>query len=622
MRHLFSSLCSVIFFSVTGFAQTRMICHIATDTLNFNNRLMIANTTETTKSYSLFAFSDDGDPVGVLEDQSIQGGSTHMSHLSDLFSSIPGYLVIEGDPEIVVSIAYSSTATEGTSAFVHESSSFSKAYRFYPGNWQTVFDGLVLVNPGDTSATVILQQKNASGEPLSSSSILVGPGTKEKMVLESSFSSSEETYFEMTSDEPLAMLALSGSKPGESPNYLWQNPLIPFTPGNTMATQLSYALVDTSQVTCFDSIQIISCGNEFAGQDAQYSSHPPQFLDNGDGTVSDLVTGLMWQQDPGNKKTFDEAVAGAASLNLGGYSDWRLPTIKELYSLILFKGIDPSGYSGSDTSGLIPFIDDGVFEFEYGDESQGERIIDSQFATSTTYVSTTMNGDFTDFGVNFADGRIKGYGTGPMPGQTEGKGFFVLYVRGNDDYGQNNFKDNGDGTITDTASGLTWMQLDSGDLGAGENGEGGMTWEQALEWAENLEYAGYTDWRLPDIKELQSIVDYTRSPDTSDSPAIDPLFSVTSIINEGGEQDYPYYWSGTTHQNWTADRPGGFASYVAFGRGLGWMQSPSGEYALLDVHGAGCQRSDPKAGNPEEYPYGHGPQGDVIRIYNHVRCVR
>jgi hypothetical protein len=40
----------------------------------------------------------------------------------------------------------------------------------------------------------------------------------------------------------------------------------------------------------------------------------------------------------------------------------------------------------------------------------------------------------------------------------------------------------------------------------------------------------------------------------------------------------------------------------------------------LDVHGAGAQRSDPKEGVPN--PYGHGPQGDVVRIYNYVRCVR
>ena len=48
----------------------------------------------------------------------------------------------------------------------------------------------------------------------------------------------------------------------------------------------------------------------------------------------------------------------------------------------------------------------------------------------------------------------------------------------------------------------------------------------------------------------------------------------------------------------------------------------TGQYQLLDVHGAGCQRSDPKSGDPLKYPHGRGPQGDVIRIYNYVRCVR
>ena len=41
-----------------------------------------------------------------------------------------------------------------------------------------------------------------------------------------------------------------------------------------------------------------------------------------------------------------------------------------------------------------------------------------------------------------------------------------------------------------------------------------------------------------------------------------------------------------------------------------------------DVHGAGAQRSDPKTGSADDYPYGHGPQGDAIRIQNFVRLVR
>jgi hypothetical protein len=42
----------------------------------------------------------------------------------------------------------------------------------------------------------------------------------------------------------------------------------------------------------------------------------------------------------------------------------------------------------------------------------------------------------------------------------------------------------------------------------------------------------------------------------------------------------------------------------------------------MNVHGAGAQRSDPKSGDPANWPYGHGPQGDEVRIYNYVRCVR
>lgn len=52
------------------------------------------------------------------------------------------------------------------------------------------------------------------------------------------------------------------------------------------------------------------------------------------------------------------------------------------------------------------------------------------------------------------------------------------------------------------------------------------------------------------------------------------------------------------------------------------MPPGSGNYQLLDLHGAGAQRSDPKSGDPSDYPYGHGPQGDVVRIYNYVRLVR
>jgi len=379
----------------------------------------------------------------------------------------------------------------------------------------------------------------------------------------------------------------------------------------------TYVIVDTGQEKFYDNIDEISTPSEaeaFYGQDAQYQYNAPTYVNNQDGTITDINTGLMWQQDPGEKMTLEEAEENLTSFNLGGYSDWRLPTIKELYSLIIFNGLDPSGLEGANTASLVPFINTNYFIFEYGDESAGERIIDAQYLSSTKYVSTTMNGNETSFGVNFADGRIKGYPTGPMPGQSTGKTFFVIYVRGNTDYGINNFQENNDGTISDLATGLMWSKNDS---------EKGMTWEEALAWVQqkNAEnYQGYNDWYLPNVKELQSIVDYSRSPATTNSAAIDPLFNCTAITDEGGNTNYPFYWSSTTHANMIN---GENAAYVAFGEALGFMQfdfysTPE----LMDVHGAGAQRSDPKIGDPADWPTEHGPQGDVIRIYNYVRCVR
>jgi hypothetical protein len=165
------------------------------------------------------------------------------------------------------------------------------------------------------------------------------------------------------------------------------------------------------------------------------------------------------------------------------------------------------------------------------------------------------------------------------------------------------------------------MKVDSGELRAGRGEDGKLTWEEALRWAENLRYAGRSDWRLPNAKELQSLVDYGRSPDTTRSPAIDPVFDCTAIENEGGKTDWAYYWTSTTHVRATSARAG---VYLAFGRALGFMsmRGMQGVKKLMDAHGAGAQRSDPKSGDPASIPLGRGPQGDVVRIENLVRCVR
>lgn len=177
----------------------------------------------------------------------------------------------------------------------------------------------------------------------------------------------------------------------------------------------------------------------------------------------------------------------------------------------------------------------------------------------------------------------------------------------------------------DRNTGLTWQQTPD------VTGDGLINTNDKLSWAaaqlrpaalNAANYGGYSDWRLPNAKELQSILDYARSPDTSGSAAIDPVFVCTRITNENNQVDYPWYWSGTTHAAYSGS--GSAGAYVCFGRGLGYMNS-----AWVDVHGAGCQRSDPKGGSLSNYTFAVNgyynsvaPQGDAIRIFNYVRLVR
>jgi len=377
-----------------------------------------------------------------------------------------------------------------------------------------------------------------------------------------------------------------------------------FVPMASAKDVLVYPIVGTGQQQCYDNFHAIATprlGQPFYGQDAQHPGNAPVYRNNGNGTVSDTVTGLMWVQARGQKMSWADAMAGAKVCRLGGYGDWRVPTIKELYSLIQFTG-ECMGETGQK-----PFLDTNYFQFAFGDPARGERTIDCQDWSATEYVGTTMNGNATVFGVNFADGRIKGY---PKidPRTRSAHELFVRYVRGNPAYGKNDLHDNGDGTVSDRATGLMWSKADS---------DRGMNWQQALARVQQLNamnYFGHNDWRLPNAKELQSILDYSRVP------AIAPVFDITRL----SDGEYPFYWSSTTHLDGPPGRRGAAAVYVCFGRGLGWMQFPPGwgEYRLMDVHGAGAQRSDPKAGDPTMFPHGRGPQGDVIRIYNFVRCVR
>ena len=353
-------------------------------------------------------------------------------------------------------------------------------------------------------------------------------------------------------------------------------------------TASGYIVIDTGQAGCYDrNGNEIACpepGEVLYGQDAQFDGSQFDYTDNGNGTVTDNVTGLMWQQTPENSGlNYEDAEDYCESLELAGYDDWRIPTTKELFSISNFS----EGW---------PYLD--TFYFDIVGTAVSK---DEQYWTEPYVGTTTEGGSNAAFGVNHGTGHIKTY-----PAGASGHfGNYVRAVRGNASYGINDFEDNGDGTITDHATGCMWEQADSGQ---------GMDWEEALAYADSATTAGYDDWRLPDIKELQSIVDYTHSPsagNTDDTgPAINTdYFEITALPSgtTNYNPDYGYFWSSTSAYFGSDNQEYYYAWYVAFGTAVG----ADGD----DLHGAGGVRFDTK------YEGGAAGEGGE-RYYNFVRLVR
>ncbi|WP_043642730.1 Lcl C-terminal domain-containing protein [Caenispirillum salinarum] len=350
------------------------------------------------------------------------------------------------------------------------------------------------------------------------------------------------------------------------------------------AVALSNRLTDTGQHTCFTDTAATDCTRAaaagFPGQDGWYASRTQTFEDRGDGTVFDPATGLLWQQGHNARRlSFGDATAACAALRLGGRADWRLPSIRELYSITHWQGV----------TGQRPFVAP-AFAIAAPDATvlEGDRFAATHAPEmmGQTWSATVYAGDHYGrpgikgvFFFNFLDGRIK---QAPRDGRN---GLFWRCVAG-PAWGVNAFTDRGDGSVHDGLTGLTWQQVDDGRP---------RTWGEALRHCDGLTHGGFDDWRLPNVKELQSIVDYSRP-----APAVDPVFRQAD--------PRAWFWSSTTFGDDPAE-----ALYVCFG--------PCTSAEGVDVHGAGAQRSDPKAGaRPGQG--GRGGQNDEMRGRNHVRCVR
>jgi len=252
----------------------------------------------------------------------------------------------------------------------------------------------------------------------------------------------------------------------------------------------SFKLPDTGQTLCYDtSGNVISCFG--TGQDGAYNIKPMSFTDNGNGTVTDNNTGLMWQkEDDGTPRTWDAAGSYCSSLG----ADWRLPTKKELMSIV--------DYSIPFPGPTINSIFTNTKQFGY-------------------WSSTTGSGDPNGAWTVYFNGGYVG-------GDVMSGGVYVRCVRGEKD--TPSFTDNGNGTVADLRTGLVWQQ--------GEPGY--MKWPDALNYCENLELpsgSGQSDWRLPNIKEIESITD-----DSVHDP-VNPFAIDRNIFPNAVASGY---WSSTT----------------------------------------------------------------------------
>jgi len=239
------------------------------------------------------------------------------------------------------------------------------------------------------------------------------------------------------------------------------------------------------------------------GEDHDYSINTPSLTNNGNGTITDNVTGLMWQQMDGGEMTFENAISYCNSLTLGGFSGWRLPTPMEAFGILNHQNSNPAINTTFFTLTTAEYWWTGVFE-----------------NNSTTKVWCTNAGG--GIGNHPKIETLSAGGT---------KKFHARAVRNTTTPTTiaNHFTDNSDGTITDNLTQLVWQKIPNANV---------FNWEQALSYAEGLTIGSNSDWRLPNIKELQSI-----NNELSTNPSVfTPYFSSVGVHN---------YWSSTSLPNQT-----------------------------------------------------------------------
>lgn len=232
----------------------------------------------------------------------------------------------------------------------------------------------------------------------------------------------------------------------------------------------------------FDFTKVSNAGADLPAATAATGTSPGSW-----GCTRDNVTGLLWTADsPPTIYSYDQAVAYAAALNAGagrcGSTQWRLPTIVELNGL---------SHLGSPTA---PLLDSSYFESGFG----------------TAYWSVTLSNYLPDVLPNYA--WYLAVGAAGVSIQPKATASSVRAVSG--PVTTISLQPQADGSVLEAGSGV---YLDGCDYGQGHAGGGcsgsasTYSWQAALAiagTANQANYLGHADWRLPNPKELILLADY------------------------------------------------------------------------------------------------------------------
>ena len=378
-------------------------------------------------------------------------------------------------------------------------------------------------------------------------------------------------------------------------------------------------LPQTGQTKCYN-----SAGGEIAcigtGQDGEIRAGVewpnPRFADNGEGTITDRLTGLIWLKD-GNcfgPQTWYNSLDNIVDFNThprnyscqdytAAYTDWRLPNINELESLLNpeqqfpstwlndqgFINIQYSWYWSSTTRaatvGLGPALHCAwTMSMMVGWISTGS----GTYGNSSAYLLPVRAGQSGSTNPNFPANVWKtGQKTSYYPGD-DGD------IQAGVSWPSERFTDNGDGTVTDNLTGLMWTKNGSTPV-VDTCPAGIMTWQDALDFVACLnakKYLGYEDWRLPNRKEFFSLIDCSQV-----NPALPTGHPFVNLTTEPNSN----YWASTS--------AGAYSNAVAWlamiknegGIGGTWKNNQAGyNYQVWPVRGG---LSNPAPGHLDHFSF-------------------